>query len=126
MFGSVYVLCFEDDATNWWSQWLKKGCRHCFIVKKDVEASIVIAKNMVGYDFYTVSSEKTLYDIIGKVYATELVTVKHVKQPLFMLNTCTAHCKRMLGINKPFILTPYQLLKYVRKQNGILEAAKTT
>jgi hypothetical protein len=31
-----------------------------------------------------------------------------------MLNTCVSHTKQILGINDPFILTPWQLLKRLK------------
>ena len=40
---------------------------------------------------------------------------KTARQSLFMLNTCVGHVKQILGINRPFIWTPYQLYKYLEK-----------
>ena len=47
-------------------------------------------------------------------------------QGLFMLNTCVGHIKQLLGINRPFIWTPYQLYKYIGLQNGLFEKNKET
>tara|TARA_R110000822_G_scaffold19230_1_gene62883 strand:+ start:112 stop:354 length:243 start_codon:yes stop_codon:yes gene_type:complete len=40
---------------------------------------------------------------------------RHSKRGLLMLNTCVGHAKQILGINDPFILTPYQLFKRLQK-----------
>jgi len=37
------------------------------------------------------------------------------QRSLFMLNTCVGHIKQAIGIRNPFILTPYQLYKYLTR-----------
>ena len=42
--------------------------------------------------------------------------VRESRRGLLMLNTCVGHTKQILGINKPFIWTPYQLYRYLRHE----------
>jgi hypothetical protein len=109
--SDVYVV-FKDDASNWWSPFLKKGIRHCFVVKPDKDKLIVCGKSTNDYDLYTIDPKN---GIIGEDLLILSYTPIKSKRFLFMLNTCVGHTKQILGINKPFIWTPYQLLKYMRK-----------
>jgi len=110
--SKVYVV-FEDDQVRWWSIFLKKGIRHCYVIKPTGNDFIVYGKNAMGFDLFTIKDEKS---IIDDTYVMLSYTPKQCIRSLFMLNTCVGHTKQILGINNPFILTPYQLLKYMRKQ----------
>ena len=112
MSSKVYVV-FEDDEVRWWSFFLKKEIRHCYLIKPTGNDFIVYGKNSKGFDLFTVKDEKS---IIEGIYTIKSYIPKQCKRPLFMLNTCVGHTKQILGINNPFILTPYQLLKHLRKQ----------
>ena len=112
MSSKVYVV-FEDDDHRWWSFLLKKDCRHCFIVKPTPNSYIIYGKGSERFDLFTIKDEKS---IIEGIYTIKSYIPKQCKRSLFMLNTCVGHTKQILGINNPFILTPYQLLKYLRKQ----------
>ena len=37
-------------------------------------------------------------------------------QFLFCLNTCVGHTKKLIGMSRPFVLTPYQLFKELQKK----------
>jgi hypothetical protein len=111
--SKVYVV-FEDDSDRWWSFLLKKGCRHCFLIKPVPNSYIIYGKSFKNFDLFTVNDQKS---IIDGIYTMKDYTPKECKRSLFMLNTCVGHIKQILGINNPFILTPYQLLKYLRKHN---------
>lgn len=112
MSSKVYIV-FEDDRVNWWSKFLKKGIRHCFLIKPVPNSYIIYGKSAKSFDLFTVSDQKS---IIEGNYIMESYVPEECKRSLFMLNTCVGHTKQILGINNPFILTPYQLLKYLRKQ----------
>jgi hypothetical protein len=116
MSSDVYVI-FEDDQTNWWSRYLKKNIRHCYVVKPSGQGFLVFAKNCSGFDLFTTTDEKS---IIGSKCILK-IKPKDNQHSLFMLNTCVGHTKQILGIRNPFILTPYQLLKYLEKHHGIYE-----
>jgi|TARA_R100000805_G_C3507517_1_gene35056 hypothetical protein len=111
MISKVFVI-FEDDKTNWWSWLLKKGCRHCYLVKPSPNGYIIHGKRQEGFDLFTVKDQDS---IIQDIFAIVDYVPVEKKRSLFMLNTCVGHIKQMLGIDNPFILTPYQLLKHMRK-----------
>jgi hypothetical protein len=112
--SSKYYVVFEDDNGHWWSPFLKKNIRQCYLIKPCGEGHLVYGKNTSGFDLFTTTEQKS---IIDDNYILCSYKAKSCKQPLFMLNTCVGHTKRVLGINNPLILTPYQLLKYLRKSN---------
>lgn len=70
-------------------------------------------KVVKSLDIFTVDDKPFKLDenvVVVKVKA------KQTKQGLFMLNTCVSHTKQILGINDPFILTPWQLLKRLKHE----------
>ena len=114
MSSDVYVV-FKNDSSNWWSPFLKKGIRHCYIAKPSQNRLIICGKSTKSYDLYTIDAKN---GIIDENFILLRYKPKQCKRFLFMLNTCVGHTKQILGINKPFIWTPYQLYKYMRKENG--------
>ena len=110
MYSKLYIV-FEKDDGRWWSFFLKRGCRHCFLVKPAGNSYIIYGKGAKSFDLFTIKEEKS---IIDNIYAIESFNPVKRKGYLFMLNTCVGHIKAILGIKKPFIFTPYQLLKYLR------------
>lgn len=121
MSSDVYVV-FSDDRSNWWSPFLKKGMRHCYVVKPSANRLIVCGKSTNDFDLYTIPAEN---GIIGDNYFVLSYTPKKCRRFLFMLNTCVGHAKQILGIRNPFILTPYQLFKYMRKNDGRISTEAT-
>lgn len=114
MSSDVYVV-FTNDRSNWWSPFLKKGVRHCYVVIPSADRLIHYGKLTDEVELFTKEAKK---GIIGDKYYLLKFKPRKCKRHLFMLNTCVGHIKQILGINNPFILTPYQLLKYMRKHNG--------
>lgn len=110
----TYIV-FTDDHGYWWSWFLKKSFRHCSVLKPSNGRYIYQSKTYQSYDLFNTIGKN---DIIGDSFILVGYKPKTCKRGLFMLNTCVGHCKQVLGINNPFILTPYQLYKYMRRTNG--------
>tara|TARA_R110000822_G_scaffold235507_8_gene366350 strand:- start:139 stop:468 length:330 start_codon:yes stop_codon:yes gene_type:complete len=70
---------------------------------------IVYEKGILEVKVYTIDE---FDDKLGNDLLIRWDTVE-AKQGLFMLNTCVGHIKQLLGINRPFIWTPYQLYRYL-------------
>lgn len=73
---------------------------------------MALEKTGAGLSLFTIED---INSIINDNFILISYKAQESRNPLFMLNTCVGHTKQILGINKPFILTPYQLLKYLRK-----------
>ena len=65
-----------------------------------------------GLEMYTT-------DDVTQVVENDIIVkavIRESRRSLFMLNTCVGHTKKVLGISNPFILTPYQLYRYLRHE----------
>ena len=119
MSSKVYVV-FEGDEGHWWSRFLHPVIKHCYVIKPCDFGVVVNGKTTEGIELFTVLDEKS---IIGNDYIIVGYKPEKLKKSLFVLNTCVGHTKQILNISNPFILTPYQLYKYMRHQN---ESAKSS
>ena len=70
------------------------------------------SKTTKGVEMYTTDDVTHVVenDIIVKA------VIRESRRGLLMLNTCVGYTKQVLGINNPFILTPYQLYRYLRHE----------
>jgi len=112
VYSDVYVVFTNDDG-YWWSPFLHPFIKHCYVVIPDRGRWIIYGKVVKSLDIFTVDDKPFKLDenvVVVKVKA------KQTKQGLFMLNTCVSHTKQILGINDPFILTPWQLLKRLKHE----------
>jgi hypothetical protein len=109
----AYVAFCNDDGPHWWSWALHPEIKHCYVVLPTHGDWLALGKARNGIELKT-------FDDITDVVQNDILIKSKIHRPkrgLFMLNTCVGHTKQVLGINKPFIWTPYQLFKYLEKQN---------
>lgn len=113
----IYVGFCMDDGPHWWSRFLHPQIKHCYVVVPSCDGGwIGYSKTRIGMDTMIAEDPK---DIVGDDLLIKSKVVRG-KRGLFMLNTCVGHTKQMLGISNPFIWTPYQLYKHLRKRNDRL------
>lgn len=110
MSSNVYVV-FTGDDRHWWSPALHETIRHCYIMMPDGGRWIIHGKSTRYFDLFTCDEHPFKMEDVIVVKAKR----RHSKRGLLMLNTCVGHAKQILGINDPFILTPYQLFKRLQK-----------
>lgn len=101
----AYVI-FEDDEGHWWSRFLHPKIRHCHVIIPHGDKWIVMGKSTKGTEVFLCND----LDITGAVV---LKVCRRRSIGVFYLNTCVGFAKYILGINNPFILTPYQLMRYL-------------
>ena len=108
-----YLLFMETDQDFFLKPLLKPGFRHVMAVKPDRDRYLVVENHYRDSEVYTLTDIQGLLDksVCVKVY------YQGGARGLFMLDTCVATTKQMLGINKPFIWTPWQLHQYVTRLN---------
>lgn len=109
---SKHYVIFTDDSGHWWSRFLKPGIRHCYVVKPDRDRLLVLCRSTMEYEAYTTKLEDI--DKNGIIISCK---AKPARRWLLCVNTCVGYTKQILGINKPFIWTPYQLYKYLKVTN---------
>lgn len=111
------VFCKNTDI--WWLRFLKKGFRHCFLVLNDgcnwitydptsAFTDIVVQKTPMDFDLPKWFSQR------GDFVVPTIIEKQKKIAPLSIF-TCVEGVKRVLGIHNLWILTPYQLYKYLIK-----------
>ena len=114
-------VIFSNETEIKWLRLLKCGYRHCFVVMND-------GKRWISFDPMAHHSEIIVHDISAEfdlpywlerrghsVVEAKLSPIRHRPAPISILN-CVEAVKRVLGIHNLFILTPWQLSKYLQKQ----------
>lgn len=112
MSGDVYVL-FTLGGHNKLNWFLHPLITHCDLLIPCNGRWILYGKG-VGYT--EVSDISNIRDIINQGFIVKARPGKATRG-LFMLNTCVGLVKNYLGIRNPFILTPYQLYRHLRKES---------
>lgn len=120
--------CVFTDDGEWkktmpFLRLLREGYRHCFVVAHDGTDWITM-DSMAGFTEITVHRHLDKdYDLPGwlaecpgsVVIAARMQRLYKPAPPGFF--TCVEACKRFLGIHHAFIVTPYQLYRYLKEDN---------
>jgi len=122
MMPDEILVVFSDHTDLWWLKHLRRGFRHCFIL-------IRFADIWICLDALAHKTELMRIDIPDTVHLMKWLenqgetVVRYkiqpsLKKPLYpSLFTCVEAVKRTLGLRKPFILTPWQLYKFLILEN---------
>lgn len=117
----AYVV-FTPDADLWWLKILKPGFRHCFALMNDGRYWISIDPMSPHMDI-TIHTVPADYDLPawleaqGHHVVSALYNRSSRKPAPWALFTCVEVVKRILGIRSMRVITPYQLFKFIHKQN---------
>ena len=115
-------VAFGGRRTRWWMRFLKRGFYHCALVLGNGREWILIDP-LVHFTDMIVLRNTPLCEVFRKKGYRLIRTTPHIP-PLtrtqFRPLTCVEVVKRFLGINQPFIWTPYQLFKFLflKKENN--------
>jgi len=114
-------VVFGNDTDLFWLRFLKKGYRHCFVILND-------GQHWISFDPMAHYSEIIVHDVapdfdMPQWLAAREYTVMEVPQrdicikpaPFAVLN-CVESVKRVLGIHAFWVLTPWQLYKYLKRR----------
>ena len=113
----MYVVFCDTPLRE--ARWMKAGFRHCYAVKNDYDRVWTIfnpCRTHIDISQELVSDYPTILD-----YIIEGETViKYNGEPCAFAHSlsvvsCVGAVKYLLGIQAPFVLTPYQLYKYIRR-----------
>ena len=115
-------VVFSPQADRAWLRFLRKGYRHCFIVMTDgngwLSVDPMLHRTEIkqhrhlpdGFDFPAWLAKRG-YDVIQA--PVKYPSTKRF--PVFRPLTCVETIKRILGITKRGVLTPWQLKKFLKK-----------
>lgn len=119
----AYVV-FVDNTSLWWLKFLKKGFRHCYMIfSLGKNPQLLIELNPMSNQFYVFKHTS----IMGCDYIFHLkqkdnvkilpVTIKQSELKTAPLGafSCVEFVKRVLGIHRFWLFTPYQLYKFLTK-----------
>ncbi len=112
------LVVFHDGGAQWLARFLKPGFRHVYVALLTEHAWIVVEglKAVPTVDIAASSGDdlKWFFEDHGfTVVETEVR--EHRTRPTLAVGTCLGLVKAFLGIRKPWIVTPYQLYRYLKK-----------
>ena len=118
-------VVFSGQADLLWLKILKEGYRHCYVVLNDGKRWITIDP-LSSYTDIKVHDLPVDFNLPlwlknnGQVVMP--AKIKHIeKQAPWMPFSCVEAVKRILGLHKIFIFTPWQLYRFLQKE----QTAKT-
>ncbi len=115
---SVYVV-FTGKTDIRWLRFLRKNYRHCFVIMNDGHRWISVDP-LSSYTDILVYHVPPDFDFPAWMEKRGYAVVKakidrpHASAP-FGIFTCVEAVKRVLGIHKRRIITPYQLYRHLKK-----------
>ena len=118
------LVVFSSDTQLWWLRFLKKGFKHCFTVLSNADNLVVIDALRNRTEICVMSSfplERLQILLEANGYITVRTKVRHnignaVSLGIF---SCVEMVKRILGIHKASIITPYRLYKFLNKDKNM-------
>lgn len=113
-------VVFSNDTDIKFLKLLRRGFRHCFVIIKQSDqwmlidprankTDIFILPHPVGFNLprYFASEGKVVCKVKG-------IVTPHKIAPLFPMS-CVETVKRVIGLHRRFIFTPYGLYRYFMK-----------
>lgn len=116
-------VVFNGKADVAWLKLLRPGFRHCFVLLFDGRhwLSVDPMLNHMDVQYQKVPSDFDLPDWLkerGNIVVPALLDRSKNAIAPWRPFTCVEAVKRVLGIHARWVLTPWQLYKYLNKQNG--------
>ncbi len=130
---SAHILQGDHDQNAWvvfsgqtdlsWLKIFKPGFRHCFVLLND-------GSRWVSFDPLSNHTEISVHHHVppefdlpywmeGRGYSVVETSIERHKKPApFMPFTCVEAVKRVLGLHKRFIFTPWQLYRFLQGQHS--------
>ncbi len=111
-------IIFTNQTDLPWLSLCKEGFRHCFVLIHDGQNWISVDP-MANYMEVVVHSVPIEFDLPawleerGNHVIKANITREIKRSAPIMLFTCVEACKRILGIHKRFIFTPWQLYRHL-------------
>ena len=115
-------VVFSGQADLPWLKILKEGYRHCYILLNDGKHWVTIDPlsnymDVCVHDF-TLDFNLPLW-MKNRGYIIMPAQIRHIdKQAPWMPFSCVEAVKRVLGIHKKWIFTPWQLYRYLQKEQN--------
>lgn len=116
-------VVFSGQTELFYLKWLKPGFRHCYILLHD-------GKHWVSIDPLSQHTEVQVLDTVpadfdlpgwlesrGQTILRADIDHTHIRPAPWMAFTCVEAVKRVLGLHKFNIFTPWQLFRYLKRES---------
>ncbi len=116
------LVVFGGKSDIWWLRMLKKGFKHCFVILFDTKKGIAVLLDplcsrtvvdvsfLENTDFLTDFFEANEYTVVET-----FIRSPNPRKVTLGIFSCVEVVKRILGIHKKTIVTPYKLYKFLKK-----------
>ena len=113
-------VAFGGEPTHWWTYFLKRGFYHCFVILGNGREWCIIDPVLHYTDFIMIKTRHVEDLFYNKGYQLVRTTPRLPTSGRFRLRpyTCVETVKRFLGIESPFLWTPYQLFCWLKSKKG--------
>lgn len=110
------IYLFFCPGTSWRCNFIKKDFGHCYVVEKTRDGWFIFDPTPNGLKSHVVKTHIFLPKFIKKrTHHIMIECSKTLNKEKFLITDCVGMCKYFLGIKAWWIITPWQLYKYVRK-----------
>ena len=116
-------VIFSGQTDIFWLRLFKPGFRHCFVLMNDGQCWISYDP-MSHYTDITVHHMPCFFDMPGWLEGRGHIVVEakinkaHKRPAPCGIFSCVEAVKRVLGIHSTLVITPWQLFRYLDKQNN--------
>lgn len=116
--NSNALVVFMGDVSIRWAKLLRPGFRHCFAVVGRREQWVIfdpmsVFTNLGVFSGPTVDEVAEWYRQFGFTVIKTVVRRDHSPAAEWRPFTCVEAVKRLLGIRAPWVITPWQLYRYI-------------
>ena len=114
------VVGFGGEPTLWWMRFLKKNFYHCLVALKCQNEWLLIDPLIHCIDVTWIKRGNVRLYLKRHGYQTLDVSITEPKAKLLRIApfTCVEMVKRIIGVQKRSVFTPFKLFKYLKKQQG--------
>lgn len=121
MMPDEILVVFTDQTDLWWLKFLRRGFRHCFVLIRFADIWISVdalahKTEVMRIDLPDSINIRGWLESQGETVIAypPRVTKETPLYPSFF--SCVESVKRVLGLRKPCILTPWQLYKFLKTE----------
>lgn len=125
-------VVFSGETDIPWLKILKPGFRHCFVLMNDGQRWLSIDPLSSYTEVLIYHHIDPCFDLpqwlLGRGYKIMKTDIDraHKKAAPVMIFSCVEVIKRLLGIHKRFVFTPYQLYRFLIKEQSYQEYFTTS
>ncbi|WP_185961496.1 hypothetical protein [Telmatospirillum sp. J64-1] len=112
------LVVFSGETGLVWLRWLRPGFRHCFLLLEDESGwlayePLVHRTEILRLDIPPAFDLRRWYEERGHVVVETRLFPADSRRPRLGIYSCVEAVKRVLGIQAPLVLTPWQLYRHL-------------